>query len=239
MAKSRRPWVVGGAAVLAVAGVVIGVVALGASGASDAEQVAFARQSSLEGTDYEDICPAGAPIPSVYYDLGLEFRELKRSSHRASCQPAPPANVSVVSGPTEAVGYYSVIYGDCTPTPSTSCFPPLEIQSWPQCARNPRTFAEPGPGGTSRDVTLNPSTAVRLSNDPDMPVQSFEGGARLEIYSGETTIVAFASNRGLAHQAAIALAAAAHRARPASPLELKEATRLPGDASTCTHRLIH
>lgn len=237
VAKSRRLWVIGVAGALVIAGAAMGVVALGASTTSPPAQDAGAGQISLGAADFRRVCPSGAPIPNRGYDLGREFEGLKRSSKGTVCDPGPPPGITVINGPKEAIGYVSVTYGSCTPTAAAGCFLPLEVQSWPQCARNPNSFRERGPGGRSWEVALNPSDAVRLPGAPWVPAQAFEAGARLEIYSGETTIVVYSRDRHLALVAATALAVAAHRAAPKSAPQLRSATHQPGDASSCTHRL--
>jgi hypothetical protein len=228
--------VAGIAAALVGIGAVAAARSLRASDSSAASpQVGFAEEVSLGETAYRDVCPSGSPIPSGYYDLGREFAGLERTSHRNVCNPAPPAGVVVTNGPSEAIGYVSVTYGSCKPISDAGCFPPLNVQSWPECARNPNTFLEAG-----REVALNPSDAVEFQSAPWIPARAFEEGIRLEIYSGDTTIVVFAGNRRLAHKAAMALAsAAADRVPPDAAQSLQAAAREPGDASTCRNRLSH
>lgn len=192
----------------------------------------------MSAAGYAGECPSGAPIPTRYYDLGRAFAGLKLTSQRDLCNPAAPAGAAVSSGPSEAVGYVSVVYGSCTPTSGDGCVPPLNVQSWPECARDPNTYREPTPRGAKLEAMLNPNEPVTIPSAPWIPARAFEGGTRLEIYSGETTIVVFARDSHLASAAGAALAnAAADQATPSSALRLRSAARQPGDASTCRHRL--
>jgi hypothetical protein len=112
------------------------------------------------------------------------------------------------------------------------------VQSWPECARNPNTFREAGTGRETQQNALSSSNAVRFQTATRMPARAFEGGTRLEIYSGDTTIVVFAGNRDQARRAAAALAAiAADSGGSVSARGLRAAARRPGDASACQHRL--
>jgi hypothetical protein len=229
----RWLWAVGAIAV-ALAGTVIFI----ASTTPSSSHVSFAGQASVSSADYVGVCPVGAPIPLRYYDLGPRFAGLKRTSHKEVCNPPPLAGIRVRSGSSGAVGYVSVTYGTCAPSSAAGCFPPLEVQSWPECARNPNTFREGGTGRETQQNALNPSNAVRFQAATRIPAQAFEGGARLEIYSGDTTIVVFAGDRDQASRAAAELAAvAADRVGSASARGLRAAARQPGDASACQHRL--
>jgi len=40
--------------------------------------------------------------------------------------------------------YVSFIYGDCAALDDYGCAPPVEIQIWPACLRNPSLYAAPG-----------------------------------------------------------------------------------------------
>lgn len=85
-------------------------------------------------------------------------------------------------------GVVSFIYGDCAPPEGSdegSCAPPMEVQVWNACARNPSFYTQ--------DM-LNPTpdkTTVR-----GVPAAYFEGGNRLEIQTGRSTVVIFGDNPG-------------------------------------------
>lgn len=96
----------------------------------------------------------------------------------------------------------SAIYGTCDDV-SGDCAPPLEIQSWPSCARSASSYDTVAPDGTD----LEPSTAFAASGS--VPSASFEGGTRQEVYLPSVTVVIFATNAAVARSAADAVAIAA------------------------------
>ena len=96
---------------------------------------------------------------------------------------------------TGASTFVSFLYGDCHASDDMGCALPLEIQVWPACIRNPSLYQSSRPGG------LTPgATSVR-----GVPAASFEGGSRLEIQTGTSTVVVFARTPDVAMQVASAL----------------------------------
>lgn len=229
----KRRWLwIGGAVVVASFAVFV------ASRGSGDRHVELAREARVNVAGFRRVCPAGAPLPTRGYDLRRTFAGLKLTSRRDLCIPAAPAGATVASGPSEAVGYLSLVYGSCTPTSSDGCVPPLNVQSWPECARDPNSYRPSDRRAVRLEATLNPSEPKKIPTAPWVPAREFESGMRLEIYSGDTTIVVFAADTHLADAAGAALArAAAEQAPPGSAVRLRSALRQPGDASTCRHRL--
>ena len=118
-------------------------------------------------------------------------------------------------------------------TAEGGCAPPLTIQFWPNCARNEHSYSVPDPttgadelmantdlnlgqmtasmlpqiqqaiGGSSQ---LIPTSAIGVlaSKLSQMSAASYEGGTRVEVYAGSTTIVIFADNPVVADLAAAA-----------------------------------
>ncbi len=80
------------------------------------------------------------------------------------------------------------IYGSCTPPSGEGgCSPPLEIQNWPACKRNLHSYKPPP--GVPQAIPPPKLTTVR-----GVPAATFEGDpGRLEVYTGRTTVVIFAS----------------------------------------------
>lgn len=79
--------------------------------------------------------------------------------------------------------YVSFVYGDCQAADHRGCAPPAEIQVWPACRRNLSMYRSPqGP--------VPEPTVVRSA-----PAAFFEGGRRLEVQTGRSTIVIFARSR--------------------------------------------
>ena len=75
--------------------------------------------------------------------------------------------------------YVSFIYGDCTAVDDYGCAPPIEIQIWPACLRNPSLYAGPG-------APVGDKATVR-----GVPAAFYEDGRRLEIQTGTSTVVIF------------------------------------------------
>ena len=89
----------------------------------------------------------------------------------------------------------SFIYGDCQATDDMGCAPPVQVQVWPACIRNPSLYESSRPGA----LTPEP-TSVR-----GVPAAFFEDGHRLEIQTGTSTVVVFARSRDEVLQVASAL----------------------------------
>lgn len=182
-------------------------------------------------------CEVGAAVPEAAYALVPSVRGFAREQPKYFCAPAPGPRT--VSGPLRPVGYVSVLYGTCDFSRGP-CRPPLEIQSWAECARNKNSYS-PHPGtrlapGEGPGETFGDS--ITLPGAPQLPVVSFEGGARLELFSGSTDIIVYAQDRSLAREAADTLASGvvAHLAGNALR-RLRSDANQPGDASACRHLL--
>lgn len=129
----------------------------------------------------------------VPVDLGRSFAGLALTSVSELCQRAPRA-----VGPPAPVRFSSRSYGDCRAVSEVGCTPPLEVQSWPECRRDLASYTADDPIG--RMVLAH--HLIRLSQRPELPVASFEGGSRLEFYTGSTTVVVTAVSPALARAAA-------------------------------------
>jgi hypothetical protein len=160
------------AAVIAAA--VAAVVAATRGGAAEPER-AVAPRSTFS------IAAARAFGEFPVYDVGATFDGLPRTA--------------VLRRVGAGVNYVSAIYGDCTPASDEGCAPPLEIQSWPACLRNPGIYARQGPMG------LN-SVAATVRG---VPGAYFEDGTRLEVQPGDATVVVFAPDKEAVDRAAAAL----------------------------------
>src|SRR5215203_4975520 len=75
--------------------------------------------------------------------------------------------------------YVSFIYGDCAALDDYGCAPPVEIQIWPACLRNPSLYATPG-------APVGEKATVRGA-----PAAFYEDGRRLEIQTSTSTVVIF------------------------------------------------
>lgn len=114
------------------------------------------------------------------FGLGDSFSGLKLVAALRRCDlPYPGEPVSA--------NYVSYIYGDCkleeVEAGRDSCQPPLEIQSWPACQRSLSDY----------DSTMIEDTVKQLPDVRGAKTLSF-GGGRVEFYTGDSTVVAFASD---------------------------------------------
>jgi hypothetical protein len=138
-------------------------------------------------------CDETASGPNVVFDLGDSAATLTRQDESELCASSP-------DGTLTGVKYASVVYGTCT---VDDCAPPLEIQTWPSCARSAASYDAVAPDGTDLDPAATFAAAGAV------PSASFEGGTRQEVYLPAVTVVIFATNASLARSAADAVASAA------------------------------
>jgi hypothetical protein len=76
------------------------------------------------------------------------------------------------------------VYGDCMlPEGEGGCAPPVSIQIWNACNRNPTSYTQ------DMLSPIGDKTAIR-----GVPAAYFEGGNRLEIQTGRSTVVIFADS---------------------------------------------
>lgn len=181
-------------------------------------------------------CKHGAAVTSGFYDVGAAFQGLQRSSPTFECMPA--RSRIAVDGSLRPVGYVYVTYGSCDYR-LAPCLDPLEIQTWPECARDPNSYTPER--GTSRgeQLALNPGELVTIKSAPELPATSFAGGTRIEIYGGGSTVVVFAPNGTLGREAARVLAHEVFlRASPTTAARLDAEAAMPGNAIACHHLLM-
>jgi len=187
------------ALLVVVAAVVAIVAARAAVGAQPVDPPGLDRAHS-------DLPPAAARAFGAFplYSLGDSFESLPlQAITRRDDAPAPGEHVRA--------DYVGFIYGDCVASDENGCPPPIEVQVWPACERS---FA---------DYSLTPA-GDQLPYEPaivrGVPAAWFEDGLRLELYSGDVTIVIFGLDRpqiGRAASALRGLNAAASRARMLPP----------------------
>jgi hypothetical protein len=155
-------------------------IVLAATGAGCKEQPV-----KLKGTSSLGEARAYQGFP-VYY-AGDEVAGFPLTAVNREEVTAPPGT-SVASKLRGArnVSSFDFLYGSCgTPSKGEGCSLPLSIQVWPACARYPALYDSNFPG------TPTPKkTRIR-----GVPAAYFEGGYRLEIQTGATTIVIFGGRR--------------------------------------------
>lgn len=134
-------------------------------------------------------CTIASQAPNFrFFSLGAELDGLAYGDTLRRCENPDP------SRPVRA-NYVSLAYGDCTPGDDSGCPLPVEIQSWPACERNSASY-------TDVDGTPLARKPVQISG---VPAAIFDDGTRVEVYTGDTTVVVFGSTPALALQAAKSL----------------------------------
>lgn len=103
-----------------------------------------------------------------------------------------------VPGERIAADYVGFVYGDCVAGDERGCAPPLEVQVWPACVRSLSSY-ELTPAGEPLPYEASMVRGV--------PAAYFEEGLRLELYTGNVTIVIFGVDAGHVDRAAAALRA--------------------------------
>jgi hypothetical protein len=127
------------------------------------------------------------------YALGTSFDGLARTGTSRNCLvpgPGPYAGTH----PRSVAWYSTVVYGSCTPEGfEGGCGPPLEVQSWPECDRDYSLYGKKEPA-----TALPAATSFRLSGSHKIPTAQLERGLsnRIELYTGQTTVVVFAGGPG-------------------------------------------
>jgi len=119
----------------------------------------------------------------IYY-AGGEVAGLPLTAMHREAVTAPPGTPVAPKLRAGNVSSFDFTYGSCSiPAQGESCSLPLDIQIWPACARYPALYNSNGPG---LPVLVPKKTHIR-----GVPAAYFEGGYRLEIQTGASTIVIF------------------------------------------------
>jgi hypothetical protein len=142
------------------------------------------------------------------YALGETYGELPLTAVLRRFDPAPEQ-------PGVSANFVDFIYGTCEPPSDGGCAPPLSVQVWAACERNPMVY---GPGAGQE-----PPIEIR-----GVPAYFYEGGRRLELSTGSSTVVIFASGRDAALAAAAALQGVNNSLPPGQPLPEPAYTRDEG-----------
>jgi hypothetical protein len=172
--------------------VVVGsVITLAIAGGSESE-TGFDQANS-------DLTPASLQEFTRYpvYTLGSEFdgEPLTAINHRVG---SPESRAPV------RADYVSLKYGSCEPTSDSGCAAPLEMQTWPACRRNRAMYllAPDIDGSGPAKAIPYPREDVTVRG---VPAAVFDNGSRLELYTGDVTIVLFGSQRNQLFAAAAAI----------------------------------
>lgn len=169
--------------------------------------ISLGSQSSRE----EAPCLKKRHLPAfTAYNLGSKFDGMSLTSVERSCFAPGPRAQHRLGEPASVAWTSNATYGTCTPEAGSdgTCDPPLELQSAPECDRNFSSYGVVQPVGA-----LSPRKSFVLGGSYKIPTAAFEYGrfgARLEMYTGQTTVVIFSYGNSdpprLARRAAHALA---------------------------------
>lgn len=168
--------------------------------APDSEARAVGGNFSLEQARAFEDFPLYAP-GEAYGELPLTAVE--RRFDRSDDAPPVRAN------------YVDFIYGSCQPTPDAGCAPPLSVQVWAACERNPLGY----------DPLAGQDGPIEVRG---APAYFYEDGRRLELSTGASTVVIFAADRASALAAAAALRGVNNAVAPANDLPAPTYSRADG-----------
>jgi hypothetical protein len=142
------------------------------------------------------------------------------SSQSVPSAPEPPLTagevvdglrLSAALGDGAGGGPSSLVYGDCAPAGDAGCAPPVEIQVWHACRRS---------------LSLYRLLPHGLAGEPavvrGVPALVFDGGRRLELQTGRSTVVVFADSPARAARVAGALRSRDGRIAPGGRLPAPE-----------------
>jgi hypothetical protein len=194
--------------IVATAAATIAIIA-GSGSATDGMPVP-ARYGAPRSTFSIAAARAHADFP--VYSLGSAFRGIPLVAvlRRADTAADPGHGVRA--------DYVSFVYGDCEPV-AGGCAPPLEVQVWPACRRNPSVLSYEGLG-TPQAVSVRGIPATLLDEGP--------GAARLELTTGTATVVLFGSSPEQLMDAAVSLRGVNNAIRSDQPLPPPAAGALQG-----------
>jgi hypothetical protein len=153
-------------------------------GSSAAAQRGWTVKNLMPCTGADE--PANFPV----YSLGRSVAGLDLTSVSRRCDPLQP-------GAATRANFVSYVYGTCDAADGEAvCAPPLELQTWPACERSLSDY----------EIAAGvPYPHEKLGQLDGVPAYAFDQGTRVELYTGEATIVIFASDPVLIDQAVAAI----------------------------------
>lgn len=170
-------------------------------------------------TSWKDCPSASEAVDHDQYSVGDDHEGLKLSKRYAVCDAEPTGPYA----PPTRRNFVSRLYGTCTPIGEGGCPYPLEVQSWPACERNASLYTRfPGPAGP----LIPQRTTIR-----GVPAAVFDNGLRIEVYTGDATVVVTATSARDALVAARRLTGwrAGRRVEVTDPLPAPESGAVDGE----------
>lgn len=153
------------------------------------------------------------------FTAGQSVAALERVHREVVCTQPEPVRTEAAGGIDPASlgrgNFVASIYGTCNATSDQGCAPPLQIQTWPACERSAADY-------TLEGRRLEPSEILSIRGVP----ARFYGSDRLELSTGDVTVVVFGNSRALMLAAAGAL-----RTTATSPHSVRAAENLPAPVS--------
>jgi hypothetical protein len=176
-----------------------------------------------EPANFDQVTPgteaAGFQLSDVNRRCDQPDPDSDRIAARSTASDPTPPDPVTDPGDVRA-DYVNYIYGDCQiPAGADACSPPVEVQVWPICERTLASY-QLSPDEGYAHTELPPINGV--------PAFLFDAGTRLEMYTGDSTVVIFAPDAELAEEVAHELKLAPAQATPAqAPSESNAALPAP------------
>lgn len=144
-------------------------------------------------------CPSDGSTNFDTYSLGPQFGRLSLTGVQRECK-APDATAIAVGAPALRQNNKTYLYGTCKQPTETEggCADPISVQSFPACERNLSLYKRyPAPDGT-----VYPYDMTRIRG---VPAAIFDDGDRIEVYTGDVTVVVWGQDPALVEKAAKSL----------------------------------
>lgn len=173
--KSGPPWGMRSVRTLGpVLAIVVAAGAVTACGTAPPDHAAATSRTAAEPAGNFSLDEARRFDEFALYYVGDAFASLPLSAvlrRKEISVPAEPIAADTVS----------FVYGDCTPSGDSGCSPPLEVQVWPACVRSLADYElTPGKPMEAERLIIRGAPAARIAG-------------RLEVYTGDATVVVFAN----------------------------------------------
>jgi hypothetical protein len=144
-------------------------------------------------------CPSDGAANFDTYSLGHDFGQLSLTAVKRECK-APDATAIAVGAPALRQNTKTYSYGTCEQPAGldSGCADPVSVQNFPACERNLSLYKRyPAPDGAVYPYDL---TRIR-----GVPAAIFDDGDRIEIYTGDATVVVWGQDPDLVRKAAESL----------------------------------